>query len=142
MFQGALLPHPPFISKSLVFTQFENLCLINWQISNSLNGYGEHTCDYLYEYCSSCFCNVTSPLFVLFSMDSPNYAYMIEQEGESDVVDRGLRQAGNETNLRPIQSASNFRRTSPQRNSIRRNAWMRSSLRRAPIGYVKNLAGL
>ena len=66
-------------------------------------------------------------------MDSPNYAYVIDQEGERDVVDRGLREAGNESNLRPIQSASNFRRTSPQRNSIRRNAWMRSSLRRAPL---------
>ena len=68
-------------------------------------------------------------------MDSPNFAYVINQEGEGDVADSGLPQENHEApdgNLRTIQS-SNFRRTSPQRNSIRRNAWMRSSLRRAPI---------
>ena len=65
-------------------------------------------------------------------MESPNYAYMLGSD--RDVVDRVERQNGNEPNLRSIQSASSFRRTSPQRNSIRRNAWMRSSLRKGPNG--------
>ena len=71
-----------------------------------------------------------------YSMVSPNFAYVINQEGEGDVVDGGLPQENHEAhdgNLRTIQSVSNFRRSSPQRNSIRRNAWMRSSLRRAPM---------
>ena len=66
------------------------------------------------------------------SMESPNYAYMLGSD--RDVVDSVERQNGNESNLRSIQSASSFRRTSPQRNSIRRNAWMRSSLRKGPNG--------
>ena len=61
-------------------------------------------------------------------MDSPNYAYEIEQEDERDISDRRLAHATTETELR-----QNFRRSSPQRNSISRNAWMRSSLRRAPM---------
>ena len=62
-------------------------------------------------------------------MESQHYAYL--QEDERDVVDGTAIQNGN---LRSIQSASSFRRTSPQRNSIRRNAWMRSSLRKGPAG--------
>jgi hypothetical protein len=72
-------------------------------------------------------------LLVLFSMDSPNYSYMID-EGDRDVVDRAARQGENKDNLRTSESAQNFRRTSPHRNSIRRNAWMRSSLRKGPAG--------
>ena len=72
-------------------------------------------------------------LLVLFSMDSPSYSYMID-EGDRDVVDRAVRQGENRDNLRTTESAPNFRRTSPHRNSIRRNAWMRSSLRKGPIG--------
>lgn len=68
-------------------------------------------------------------LYVLISMESPNYAYILESD--RDVVDGTEIQNGN---LRSIQSASSFRRTSPQRNSIRRNAWMRSSLRKGPVG--------
>ena len=73
-------------------------------------------------------------LLVLFSMDSPNYSYMIN-EGDRDVVDRAVRQQGeNRDSLRTTEGAPNFRRTSPHRNSIRRNAWMRSSLRKGSHG--------
>jgi len=67
------------------------------------------------------------------NMESPNFPYMIEGS-DRDVVDRAGRPSGKENNLRSIESASNFHRTSPQRNSIRTKAWMRSSLRKGQLG--------
>ena len=71
-------------------------------------------------------------LFVLFSMESPNFPYLMEG-CDIDVVDRAEKPCSNENSLRSIECASNFRRTSPQRNSIRTKAWMRSSLRKGPL---------
>ena len=65
-------------------------------------------------------------------MDTPNYPYLME---ENDIdVDETRRPGNFNNNLKSIENTSNFRRTSPQRNSVRRNAWMRTSLRKGASG--------
>ena len=65
-------------------------------------------------------------------MDTPNYPYLME---ENDIdVDETRRPGNFDNNLKSIENTSIFRRTSPQRNSARRNAWMRTSLRKGASG--------